>query len=103
MNQSFETLRLYSVGYKLARQENPRACSTVPQYATPRPVRHVPCRLSALRRQPKLSAAANGIFKNSPAPLGGAGHVLGVKVDGEIRIYPKKRGQAKTLLAALTR
>lgn len=48
----------------------------------------------------RLYSVDHGIYMSSPAPLGGAVHVLGVKVDGEIREYPKKRGQAKTLRSA---
>ena len=51
----------------------------------------------------RLYSAGHGIYKNPPAPLGGAVHVIGVKVDGEIREYPKLRGQAKTLGPAAAR
>jgi len=48
----------------------------------------------------RLYSAKHGIYKDSPSPLGGVVHVLGVTVDGEIREYPKIRGQARTLRTA---
>jgi hypothetical protein len=46
----------------------------------------------------RLYSDKHGIYKKSPAPLGGLVHVVGAARDGEIRGYPKIRPQAKTLL-----
>lgn len=48
----------------------------------------------------RLYSADHGVHKTSaaPAPIGGIVHVLGVSRDGEVRQYPKKREQAKTIL-----
>lgn len=45
----------------------------------------------------RLYSDKHGIYKKSPPPLGGAVHVRGVTLEGEIREYPKQRGQVKTL------
>ena len=45
----------------------------------------------------RLYSADHGIYKKPRAPLDGKVHVLGVTREGEIREYPKQRGQAKTL------
>lgn len=45
----------------------------------------------------RLYSDKHGIYKKSPAPLGGTVHVLGVTLEGEIREYPKQRGQVKTI------
>jgi hypothetical protein len=48
----------------------------------------------------RLYSDRHGIYKKSPAPLGGDVHVFGVGLDGEIRHYPKIRTQVKTLRPA---
>lgn len=48
----------------------------------------------------RLYSEKHGIYKRSPAPVGGDVHVFGVTRDGEVREYPKIRDQAKTLHAA---
>jgi hypothetical protein len=48
----------------------------------------------------RLYSDKHGIYKKSPAPLGGDVHVFGVSLDREIRRYPKIRSQAKTLRSA---
>lgn len=48
----------------------------------------------------RLYSAKHGIYKKSPAPLGGKVHVFGVTREGEIRDYPKFRSQAHTLRPA---
>lgn len=48
----------------------------------------------------RLYSDRHGIYKKSPAPLGGDVHVLGVTRGGEIRTYPKIRSQMKTLRSA---
>jgi len=53
-------------------------------------------RMELLKR---LFSKKHGLYKESPAPIGGEVHVLGANVAGEIREYPKIRSQAKTLLA----
>jgi hypothetical protein len=45
----------------------------------------------------RLYSDEHGIYKKSPAPLGGAVHVFGVTLNGEIWKYPKIRSQARTL------
>jgi hypothetical protein len=45
----------------------------------------------------RLYSDKHGIYKKSPAPLGGTIHVLGVTLESEIREYPKQRGQVKTI------
>lgn len=45
----------------------------------------------------RLYSEKHGIYKKSPAPLAGDVHVLGVTRDGDVRKYPKIRGQAHTL------
>lgn len=45
----------------------------------------------------RLYSEKHGIYKKSPAPLGGDVHVFGVARDGQIWTYPKIRSQAKTL------
>lgn len=52
-------------------------------------------RLEFLKR---LYSEKHGIYKKSPAPLGGDVHVFGVALDGEIRKYSKNR--AKILRSA---
>jgi hypothetical protein len=47
----------------------------------------------------RLFSAKHGLYKESPAPIGGEVHVLGANVAGEIREYPKIRSQTKTLFA----
>jgi hypothetical protein len=47
----------------------------------------------------RLYSEEHGIYKRSPAALGGEVHVFGVTLKGEIRAYPKKRSQVKTLRA----
>lgn len=54
-------------------------------------------RMELLKR---LFSKKHGVYKDSPAPIGGEVHVLGANVAGEIREYPKIRSQTKTLLAA---
>lgn len=48
----------------------------------------------------RLYSAKHGIYKKSPAPLDGKVHVLGVTREGEVRVYPKNRDQARTLRSA---
>lgn len=43
----------------------------------------------------RLYSEKHGIYKKSPAPIGGEVHVLGVTREGEVRQYPKIRNQAK--------
>lgn len=50
----------------------------------------------------RLHSAQHGIYKQRPAPIGGKVHVFGVKVDGELREYPKQRDQARTLVLGRT-
>jgi hypothetical protein len=45
----------------------------------------------------RLYSDKHGIYKKSPAPLGGDVHVFGVTVRGEIRKYPKIRRQVQSL------
>jgi hypothetical protein len=45
----------------------------------------------------RLYSNKHGIYRKSPAPLGGTVHVLGVTPQGAIREYPKQRAQVKTL------
>jgi hypothetical protein len=45
----------------------------------------------------RLYSGKHGIYRRSPAPLGGQVHVLGVSSTGEVRQFPKIRKQAKTL------
>lgn len=54
-------------------------------------------RMELLKR---LFSKKHGVYRDSPAPIGGEVHVLGANVAGEIREYPKIRSQTKTLLAA---
>jgi hypothetical protein len=43
----------------------------------------------------RLYSPTHGIYKTSPAPVGGDVHVFGVTRDGEVRKYPKVRSQAR--------
>jgi hypothetical protein len=45
----------------------------------------------------RLYSEKHGIYRKSPAPLGGLVHVFGVTPTGEVRQFPKIRKQAKTL------
>jgi hypothetical protein len=45
----------------------------------------------------RLYSEKHGIYRRSPAPLGGQVHVFGVSPTGEVRQFPKIRKQAKTL------
>jgi hypothetical protein len=45
----------------------------------------------------RLSSEKHGIYRKSPAPLGGEVHVFGVGRDGVIMTYPKIRKQARAV------
>lgn len=45
----------------------------------------------------RLFSAKHGMYKDPVAPIGGDVHVFGVRLDGEIRQYPKIRRQATTI------
>ncbi len=54
-------------------------------------------RMELLKR---LFSKKHGLYKDSPAPIGGEVHVFGANIAGEIREFPKIRSQAKTILVA---